>query len=75
MLREAATRCNCCVQCCLKPLHGAIVACNVAGIELASILAALCVILCTTISEVDTVQYHMLGAILHTMLHSYVSAP
>ena len=47
----------------MKPLHSAIVACNVAEIELASTLAALRAILCTTISEVDTVQYHMLGAI------------
>ena len=62
-------------KCCMKPLHGAIVACNVAETELASTLAALRAILCTTISEVDTVQYNMLGAILHTMLDNHVSAP
>ena len=59
----------------MKPLHGAIVACNVAEIELASTLAALCAILCTTISEVDTVQYHMLHAILHIMFYHHVPAP
>ena len=43
-----------CMKCCAKRLHGAIVACNVAEVELASTLAALRAILRATISEVDT---------------------